>query len=200
MSADLEARLRQALAEDAAATLDLLVRLVRIPSVNPKFERAPGLNQEAAVQDLLEAELQSLGFATTREYPFPDRPNLIASLPGTSEKSLALCGHVDVVPVGDPAGWTRDPFGAEIAGGRMYGRGSGDMKAGLAACLAACRALHRLGVKLDGRLEFHAVVDEEAGGFGAMLAARRSPAPSAVLVAESTAGSIRPWAGGLDWV
>jgi acetylornithine deacetylase len=107
---------------------------------------------------------------------------------------------VDVVPVGDRAAWTTDPFGAEIRDGKLYGRGSGDMKAGLAACLAACRAIRAQGITLAGRLEFHAVVDEEAGGFGAMQAAAHKPAPQAVLVAESTAGSLRPRAGGLDWV
>jgi acetylornithine deacetylase len=195
-----EAPLREAIARDHDNTVALLRRLVRIPSVNPKFVADPAQNREAAVQDAIEAELRALGFATERSLPFPDRPNLFGIWAGSQARSLALCGHVDVVPVGDPASWTTEPFGAEIRDGRMYGRGSGDMKAGLAASLAACRAIHGLGLKLEGRLEFHAVVDEEAGGFGAMQAATRSPAPEAVLVAESSGGALRPWAGGLEWV
>jgi acetylornithine deacetylase len=178
----------------------LLQRLVRIPSVNPKFERGDGLNLETEVQDAIEAELAELGFATSRSFPFPGRPNLYGRWEGSEARCLALCGHVDVVPVGDPASWTKPPFGAEIEGDLLYGRGSGDMKAGLVACLVACRAIRQLGIHLEGGLEFHSVVDEEAGGFGAMEAAARRPAPRAVLVAESTAGSLRPWAGGLDWV
>jgi acetylornithine deacetylase/succinyl-diaminopimelate desuccinylase family protein len=178
----------------------LLQKLVRIQSVNPKFERAEGLNQESEVQDAIEAELAGLGFATSRSFPLPGRPNLYGRWDGAAERTLALCGHVDVVPVGDRDGWTKSPFGAEIEGDVLYGRGSGDMKAGLVASLMACRAIKRLGLELEGGLEFHSVVDEEAGGFGAMEAAARRPAPRAVLVAESTAGSLRPWAGGLDWV
>ncbi|EHM02759.1 peptidase, ArgE/DapE family [Acetobacteraceae bacterium AT-5844] len=195
-----EKQLREAVAADAAWMQALLTQLISIPSVNPKFQADPLLNREPEVQDVIEAELNALGFETSRQYPFPDRPNLLGIKPGAQANSLALCGHVDVVPVGDIANWTRQPFGAEIADGKMYGRGSGDMKAGLAACLAACRAIHALGIPLSGRLEFHAVVDEEAGGFGAMQAAAREPRPSAVLVAEGSANAIRPWAGGLDWV
>lgn len=74
------------------------------------------------------------------------------------------------------------------------------MKCGLAAALVACRAIRRHGIRLAGRLEFHSVVDEEAGGFGAMAAAGESVGLSAVLVAESSGGVIRSWAGGLEWV
>lgn len=195
-----EAPLRAAVAREHENTVALLQRLVRIPSVNPKFEKDPAQNREAEVQDTIEAELRALGFATERSHPFPGRPNLYGTWAGSQDRSLALCGHVDVVPVGDRSAWSFDPFGAEIRDGRMYGRGAGDMKAGLAACLGACRAIRSLGITLDGRLEFHAVVDEEAGGFGAMQAAARRPAPQAVLVAESSGGTIRPWAGGLEWV
>ncbi|MBP0495929.1 M20 family metallopeptidase [Pararoseomonas indoligenes] len=195
-----EAPLREAVAREHDNTVALLQRLVRIPSVNPKFVADPAQNREAEVQDAIEAELRALGFTTERSFPLPNRPNLYGHWAGGQERSLALCGHVDVVPVGDRASWTTDPFGAEIRDGRMYGRGAGDMKAGLAACIAACRAIRGLGLVLDGRLEFHAVVDEEAGGFGAMQAAARQPAPGAVLVAESSGGTIRPSAGGLEWV
>jgi acetylornithine deacetylase/succinyl-diaminopimelate desuccinylase family protein len=200
MTESWEAPLREAVTLQHEKTVALLQHLVRIPSVNPKFVADPAQNREPEVQDAIEAELRALGFATERSHPFPDRPNLYGIWAGAQARSLALCGHVDVVPVGDRAAWTTDPFAAEIRDGRMYGRGAGDMKAGLAACLAACRAIRAQGLALDGRLEFHSVVDEEAGGFGAMQAAARSMAPEAVLVAESSGGAIRPWAGGLEWV
>lgn len=200
VSAAWEAPLREEAARGQDWTVDLLQRLVRVSSVNPKFVTNPAQNREAAVQDVIEEELQALGFETARSFPFPGRPNLYGYWAGCQSHSLALCGHVDVVPVGDRDAWSVDPFGGEIRDGRMYGRGAGDMKAGLAACLAACRAIRRQGLSLDGRLEFHAVVDEEAGGFGAMEAAAREPSPEAVLVAESSGGAIRPSAGGLEWV
>ncbi|ONH82873.1 acetylornithine deacetylase [Roseomonas mucosa] len=195
-----EAAVRAAVAADMDWIQAFLAQLVRTPSVNPKFEADPALNREAEVQDILEEELRALGFATSRQEPLPGRPNLIGLWPGGQANSLALCGHVDVVPVGDAAAWVHAPFGAEIADGRMYGRGTVDMKAGLVACLAACRAFRALEIPLSGRVEFHAVVDEEAGGFGAMTAAAREPRPSAVLVAEGSGNAVRPWAGGLDWV
>ena len=187
-----EAAVRAAVAADTDWMQAFLAQLVRTPSVNPKFEADPALNREAEVQNILEEELRALGFATSRQEPLPGRPNLIGLWPGGQANSLALCGHVDVVPVGDAAVWVHAPFGAEVADGRMYGRGTVDMKAGLVACLAACRAFRTLEIPLSGRLEFHAVVDEEAGGFGAMAAAAREPRPSAVLVAEGSGNAVRP--------
>lgn len=191
---------RAELAGCADEIVALTRQFVRIPSVNPKFLLDPSLNREADVQDLIEAELISLGFAADRSFPLPGRPNVVARRSGTAERSLALCGHVDVVPPGDRGQWSVDPFSASVVGAHIVGRGAGDMKGGLAAGLVACRALRRLGVPLEGRLEFHSVVDEEAGGFGAMAAAAGSADLSAVLVLESTGGAIRPWAGGLEWV
>jgi acetylornithine deacetylase/succinyl-diaminopimelate desuccinylase family protein len=199
-SGDIFDALNRTIADDRDHLVDLLQRLVRVPSVNPKFLDDPAWNREAQVQDIIEAELQALGFATGRSYPLPGRPNLIGRWPGSDARSLALCGHVDVVPHGDLGGWTVDPYGGEVQGDRLYGRGSCDMKAGLAAALVACRALAKLGLSLDGRLEFHAVVDEEAGGAGAKAAAALRPAPAGVLICEPSSGAIRAWAGGLEWV
>jgi acetylornithine deacetylase/succinyl-diaminopimelate desuccinylase family protein len=197
---DLTARLRRAVEARADDLTDLLARLVRVPSVNPKFLVDPAFNREAEVQDVIEAELTALGFATERSFPLAGRPNLIGKRTGSDERSLALCGHVDVVPHGDLAQWNFPAYGATVEGDRLYGRGSCDMKAGLAAALIACRAIADSGIELEGRLEFHAVVDEEAGGTGAMAAAAASKGLAGVLIAEPSAGALRPWAGGLEWV
>jgi acetylornithine deacetylase len=74
------------------------------------------------------------------------------------------------------------------------------MKGGVAACVAAARAIRRAGLDLAGRLAIHAVVDEEAGGFGAMDAVKRGKLAKAVLVAEPTWGDVLPAEGGLEWV
>lgn len=177
----------------------LTQEIVRIPSVNPKFYLNPESNREADVQKVLERELTEIGFETRTWEVFPDRPNLVGSLKGDEDKSLILCGHIDVVPVGDPARWTVDPFGGEIKGNRLYGRGSIDMKSGVAACVAAARAIRQSGIALDGRLSVHTVVDEEAGGFGAMDLVRRGELAKAVLVAEPTWGDVLPAEGGLEW-
>ena len=173
--------------------------MVRIPTVNPKFQPAPALNREAELQDFLEPLLAADGFSIERWEVFPDRPNLVAERPGTAERSLILCGHIDVVPVGERGRWSVEPFGGEIKQNRIYGRGAIDMKGGLAACVIAARAIRAVGITLEGRLSIHAVVDEEAGGFGAMDAVARGKLAKAVLVAEPTWGDILPAEGGLEW-
>ncbi|MBN9019125.1 MAG: ArgE/DapE family deacylase [Rhizobiales bacterium] len=185
--------------KDRDFVINLTRDMVRIPSVNPKFETADGLNREADVQALLEPILQSEGLATEQFDALPGRPNLIGEWAGSEEKSLILCGHIDVVPVGAVKDWTVDPFGGEIRDGRLYGRGSIDMKGGVAACVAALRAIRRSGVTLDGRLALHSVVDEEAGGGGAIENVRRGKLAKAVLVAEPSWGDVLPAEGGLEW-
>jgi len=174
--------------------------LVRIPSVNPKFQKEQGLNGEADVQARLTGELGSLGFSTETFEVFPKRPNLLADLAGDEDKSMILCGHVDVVPVGDAEAWKRDPFSGELDQDRIWGRGAVDMKGGVAACIAAAKAIRDAGIELEGRLSIHAVVDEEAGGFGAMDAVRRGRLAQHAIIAEPTWGDVIPAEGGLSWV
>ena len=106
----------------------LLQQLIQIPSIAPPGDEAP-------CADLL---AQYLGDCPNLELSFQEigenRKNLIATLKGTGEKkAILLNGHLDVVPVGERANWKYDPFGAQIVDGTMYGRGTGDMKAGLLA-------------------------------------------------------------------
>jgi succinyl-diaminopimelate desuccinylase len=113
----------------------LLERLIACPSVTP---------EEAGALDLLEAELGALGFAVTRlrfegdgSYPVD---NLFATR-GNAGRRLLFAGHTDVVPPGDTAHWTADPFTPRVDDGRLYGRGAADMKSGIAAFVAACAAI-----------------------------------------------------------
>jgi acetylornithine deacetylase/succinyl-diaminopimelate desuccinylase family protein len=180
--------------------IDLTRDMVRIPTVNPKFVADPELNRERELQDLLMVRLEALGCTIDRYDVFPGRPNLIGSLPGNEERSLLLCGHVDVVPEGDRSQWSVDPFGGEVKNGRLWGRGSIDMKSGVAACIGAVHAIQKAGYELDGRVDIHCVVDEEAGGFGAMEAVKRGQLAKAGIVAEPTWGKVMPAEGGLEWV
>src|SRR5215472_4360741 len=140
----------KAIDQDRSYATDITQRLVRIPSVNPKFVNDPAQNRESAVQDLIESELTSIGMAVERWDVFPHRPNVVGQLAGLEERSLLLCGHVDVVPVGERSAWTIDPFGGEIKDGKLYGRGAVDMKSGLAAAIAAIRGIRAAGVQLQG--------------------------------------------------
>ena len=190
--------------EEIEANPDRVVALtqemVRIPSVNPKFEKKQGLNNEAQVAELVRDRLKSGGFDTESWEVFPDRPNVVGKLEGDEDRSLILCGHIDTVPVGNKANWTVDPFGGEIREGKLFGRGTVDMKAGLAACIAAVEAIKAAGITLDGRLSIHAVVDEEAGGFGAMDAVAKGHLAKNAIIAEPTWDKVIPAEGGLEWV
>lgn len=152
--------------------------LVRAPGQNP-----PG--EEAATADALARAATARGLGHTRTEVGPGRPNLTVTLDGGRGPGLLLLGHTDVVPVGD--GWTRDPFGGEVAEGRLYGRGATDMKGGLAACLVAMHALRRSGVRLSGPVHLAALADEEQDGIGIRrYVAQEPPALLGCVVAEPT--------------
>ncbi|MPZ17801.1 MAG: M20/M25/M40 family metallo-hydrolase [Luteitalea sp.] len=103
---------------------------------------------------------------------YRNRPNVGARRAGTRHgRSLLLSGHIDTVPVGS-APWTRDPFGGEIDGNRLYGRGANDMKGGIAVNLFVVEALAGMRLELAGDLLFESVVDEEFGGVNGTLAGR----------------------------
>ncbi len=200
MTSEATAAVLTELGRDETFLVDLTQRLVRIPTVNPKFEADPAINREADLQDMLQGVLDDIGMVTEQSEVFPGRPNLTGTLPGSDARSLILCGHVDVVPVGDRGAWTVDPFGGELRDRRLYGRGAIDMKSGIAAAVALTRAIRRAGIQLEGRLEIHAVVDEEAGGFGARDLVARGRHAAGVIVTEPTWQTVQPAEGGLEWV
>ncbi len=112
---------------------------------------------------------------------------------GQGTPGLILNGHVDVVPVGDPALWPdADPFSARVSDGIMWGRGTCDMKGGLAAIIGAVAAIGAAGVTLKKPLAVHTVVGEEDGGLGAFATLRRGHTGVACLIAEPTAGGVIP--------
>jgi len=140
--------------------------LVRIPTVNPPGDAYP----ECAAA--IGKQLEACGFEVsyfeadgrpehTAAHP---RVNVVGRWAGTAPRpAVHLNGHFDVVPAG--AGWTVDPFGGLVRDGRIYGRGSCDMKAGIAAAVFAAEALRRAGVQPAGTIEISGTVDEESGGF-----------------------------------
>lgn len=152
-----------ALADEARDELIALCQdLVRIPSVNTGV--MPTGNETPAAQ-LLKRKLAAEGINAAIYESAPNRGNLVARLPGTrGAPKLLLMSHTDVVPVEDEAQWVHPPFGGEISEGRIYGRGSGDMKSTVAAEAMALILLKRAGVALAGDLIFAAGADEEAGG------------------------------------
>ena len=146
--------------------VDFASRLVRIPTVNP-----PGDDYEICAR-VIGDELRAHGAdvqvlpATGRAEHTPEHPriNVIGRHAGSANgPAIHLNGHFDVVPVG--LGWTRDPFGGDVVNGRLYGRGSCDMKAGIAAAVFAAAAIRRAGIRHALPIDISGTVDEESGGF-----------------------------------
>lgn len=160
----------QALLQEIASRRDDLVTLtqalVRLPTVNP-----PGDAYEACVR-LLGERLAVRGFSLeyVRAHGAPGdsdqhpRINLVARFEAQQPgECVHFNSHIDVVEAGSD--WTVDPFGGQLQGDRIYGRGSCDMKGGLAASVVACETLIDLGLLTHGALEISGTVDEESGGF-----------------------------------
>ncbi|GLI07421.1 acetylornithine deacetylase [Paenibacillus tyrfis] len=160
----------------------LLQDLVRIPSVNPGFE---GGVPEREMADYVEAFLTRLGLKAERREVRPDRPNVIGILPGIADDAPALLleAHMDTVQT---ANMTIDPFGAEIRGGKLYGRGACDTKASLAAMLAAMEWFVENGVKPPVSVHLAATVDEEVNFLGVLDVLEAGHDYAAAIVGEPT--------------
>jgi succinyl-diaminopimelate desuccinylase len=162
-------KINEAFEEIKDDALEFLKSLIRIPTENP-----PGVNYEKFVS-FAEEKLRSFGYRTETKYVSNSeltklaplgtgpRPNLVASL-GKDRPELAFDGHYDVVPAG--SGWNVDPYGAVEEDGRLYGRGSCDMKAGIAAQIYAAELLKHAGYDIEkrGRIIQILVPDEETVG------------------------------------
>ncbi len=202
---DVEA-VRGATDERRDELVGLVRELVSHPSENPKLlgdagAQARATEAEAACQSAMAVRLEALGMRIDRFEALPGRDDVVGRLAGAGGgRSLILNGHVDVVPAGDVSAWPHDPWGGELEGGRLWGRGACDMKGGIASGIVALRVLQALGVRLAGDVVFQSVVDEETGGPGTRAALARGHVADAAIVLEPTAREIVTVEGGLEWV
>ena len=174
--------------------IDLLRALVAIDSVNPSL--VPGARGEAEIGRMLAERLGAIGLTVHVHEVAPGRSNVVGVLDGRrAGRSLMLCGHVDTVGV---AGMGR-PFDPIERDGRVYGRGSQDMKSGVAAMVDAARVLVQGGGLDAGQLLIACVVDEEHGSIGADALVTRWRADGAV-VTEPTDLAIAIAHKGFEWV
>jgi acetylornithine deacetylase len=175
-------------------TIDLLKDLVAIDSVNPSL--VPGGAGEAAVAERIAAEMRGAGLDVQVEEAAPGRPNVYGVLErGSRGPALLLCGHSDTVGVAGMAA----PFDPVVRDGKLHGRGSQDMKGGVASILGAVRALAASPEGLRGRVIVAIVADEEYASVGAEAAAKRWTADGAV-VTEPTDLAIGVGHKGFEWV
>jgi len=190
--------------------LEPLYRLVEAPTTLGNEE--PGQEiMEAAFRDLLGLEPVDIAMdaealrAHPRSAPFSwdvsQKRNVVADWPaaGTGGRSLVLQGHIDVVGPASEKLWRTPPFHAVRDGDWLYGRGSGDMKAGLAAIVGAVLGLRRLGLAPLASVQLQSVVEEECGGNGALQCVLAGLRPDAAVIPEPYPGFIPTAQVGVLW-
>jgi acetylornithine deacetylase len=174
--------------------LSTLADLIRINSINPSL--AAGGSGEAEISDYVAAALGSLGLDVRKLESEPGRVSVIGTLSGSGNgRSLMLNAHYDTVGVEA----MDTPFSAEIRDGKMFGRGSYDMKGSLAAQMAAVKAIVDSGIRLRGDLVIAAVADEEYGSLGTFDVIRHLKTDAAI-VTEPTAARICLAHKGYLWI
>lgn len=201
---------------DLEATLDALwptyeqglQDLIRVPSLIGEETRAQ--EQVAMLADGagLDVELWDVDPAELARHPdFAPvdggegvRPNVTGILPGAGQgRSIAISGHVDVVSPTPTGQWRLDPWSGAVEGGRMYGRGTLDMKSGLIAGLLAVHAIQRTYGRLAGDVVFESVIEEECTGNGALAARLHGPRVDAALIPEVSGEDVQIANPGVVW-
>ncbi len=198
---DLKTQISEAINDNKTDIIEFVQSAVRLPSL---------ANNEGPVQELIAGKLKLLNLKTERvpvkfnklkDHPAfnddgysPDsRYNVVGHWENNSGgKSLILNGHVDVVPTGSEELWEDSPWSGKVKNGRIYGRGSCDMKAGLASGIFAIQILQKIGFKPKGNVMIQSVVGEESGGCGTLANVVKNYSADAAVVLEPTSLNICP--------
>jgi len=181
--------------QHADEAIAFLQKLVQQPSVQGNEKGV----QEIVIKKLKELQLgvdvwdpayqelsKSEYFVASRD-SYEGSPNVVGVLKGTGGgRSVILNGHIDVVPEGDRTKWKHDPFSGAIEGGKMFGRGTTDMKGGNVALILAMESVIKSGLKLKGDVIFHSVIEEESGGVGTLATLLRQYKADAAIIPEPT--------------
>jgi acetylornithine deacetylase len=188
--------------------IEFLQKMVAIPSVT---------GDEAAIQKFVSDYLAGIGldvdiwetdWEELKKHPgyrpvsrgYEGRPNIVATLKGSGGgRSLLLNGHTDVIPVGNGEGWSDDPWSACIKDGRIYGRGSCDMKSGVASHILAVQYLKELGLTPKGDVMINVVIDEEVSGHGTLDTVIRGYKADAGISGETSDLHVQPACIGRIW-
>jgi acetylornithine deacetylase len=203
------AEIRAAVAANSEEQTAFLAEIVAFPSTR---------GQESPMQDFMADALRERGYAVDA---WTIDPRALESLPGygpapadftrartvvgshrpaeTVGRSLIMQGHVDVVPAGPLEMWASPPFTAAVRDGWMYGRGAGDMKAGLAAAIFALDALRAAGFAPGATVHLQSVIEEESTGLGALSTLERGYRADCVLIPEPTAHELVRAQVGVLW-
>ena len=177
---DLRTRIVKHIEDREQDLINLCCGLIRAEGESP-----PG--DVSRVADVTERFLENEAISHEKFEPMEGHVSIVASV-GKGEPTLILCGHLDVVPAGDPSRWAFHPYSAEVREGKILGRGATDMKGGVAAMLMAAAVLKDFENELSGTLVVASVSDEEAPGPGGVswLLKNRKLSGNACLITEPT--------------
>jgi acetylornithine deacetylase len=208
MDAGTQQKLITTVDQNRDKSIEFLRQMVAIPSVT---------GDEAAVQNFLAKHLAAMGLKVDmwetdweelKKHPgyrpvdrgYEGRPNIVAIFKGEGGgRSLLLNGHTDVIPVGKGEGWSVDPWSALVKDGRIYGRGTADMKSGVASHIMAIECLKAAGIKLKGDVLLNIVIDEEVSGHGTLDTIARGYRADAGISGETSDLAVQPACIGRIW-
>lgn len=182
--------------------------MVAIPSVTGDEAAIQTFMSESLTAAGLEVDMWDTDWEELKTHPgyrpvargYEGRPNIVATLKGTGGgRSLLLNGHTDVIPVGAGEGWSDDPWSAKIENGRIYGRGSCDMKSGVASHVLAVKHLKELGLTPKGDVMINVVIDEEVSGHGTLDTVIRGYTADAGISGETSDLHVQPACIGRIW-
>ena len=199
---DIEKRVIEAI--DYEGMLEFIKELISIPSYEGKETQAQQFMAKKLGEIGFEVDSWMIDFDELRKHPDfsmsfqrEEGMGVVGTIKGEGKgRSIIICGHIDTVTPGDLENWETPPLEATIVGDRLVGRGSSDMKAGLACGLYAIKAIIDSGVQLKGDMIFESVIGEEDGGCGALSTCLRGYTADAGIVMEPSETKIAPEVAG----
>ena len=184
---------------DAQELIEYVCELISIPSITGK---------EKAAQDNIAQKLASIGMKVdhwsldleelskhpdySTEVDRTEGQGVVGLTGDENGRTLILNGHIDVVPAGDESNWSYPPWKGTLKDGRVFGRGSVDMKGGLACAIYAVKAINDAGVKLKGQVIIQSVIGEEDGGIGTLACVLRGYKADGAIIMEPTELKLAP--------
>ncbi|MFZ1150146.1 MAG: ArgE/DapE family deacylase [Xanthobacteraceae bacterium] len=208
MSVDTRQQLLKQIDANHDKSIKFLQQMVSIPSVTGDEAKIQKFLAEYLTKIGLEVDIWESDWEELKKHPgyipvdrgYEGRPNIVAIWKGNGGgRSLLFNGHTDVIPVGNGEGWSDNPWSASIKNGRLYGRGSCDMKSGVASHIMAIENVIESGLKPKGDIYIDIVVDEEISGHGTLDTVIRGYKADAGISGETSGLAVQPACIGRIW-
>ena len=208
MKTDARKKLLEKIDQSRDKAVAFLRDMVVIPSVTGDEAQIQTFLSKYMTKIGLDVDMWETDWEELKKHPgyrpvdrgYEGRPNIVATWKGAGGgRSLLLNGHTDVIPVGGGEGWSDNPWSATIKNGRMYGRGTADMKSGVASHIMAVECLQGAGLKPKGDVYINVVIDEEVSGHGTLDTVIRGYKADAGISGETSDLAVQPACIGRIW-